>query len=350
MQRIEDIDKNFKASVPQPDGMTSYDILQPPFKLYGILYGEKGFYRMDEKTAASVSEGVGVLNYHTSGGRLRFNTDARRIMITVDLGELCHMSHMPLSGSSSFDLYVDGVYKSVFRAPNNEDYHKIWSSEIILPEGDSKEILINFPLYNKVRNVCVSLDNRASVREPKPYEDKEPIVFYGSSITHGGCASHPGNAYPNMISRALDRDFINLGFSGCCKAEYEMCEYIGRLPMSLFVYDYDYNAPTPEFLEATHGRFFRQFRRLNPDVPVIMLSHADNLFGDEIMARRRAVVRSTYENALKEGDKNVYFIDGREFYKEYGLDFCTVDCVHPNDLGFFGFHKVLSEFIKENDL
>lgn len=348
--RIEELDKNFMASLPVFDGMTAFDVTEEPFGLFGIRFGEKGFYRMDEEVAQSVNERVAELNFHTTGGRLRFTTDSRRIIISVDLGELCHMSHMPLSGSSSPDLYVNGEYYSVFRASGEEKYRAPWTSEIHLPEGENKDILINFPLYNNLRSLYVYLEKGAKVGPPKPYEDKLPIVFYGSSITQGGCASHPGNAYPNMISKELNRDFINLGFSGNCKAEYEMCEYIGKIPMSLFVYDYDYNAPTPEFLEATHERFYKQFRKMNPDVPVLMLSAADNLFGDEIMARRRAVVQKTYNNARAAGDKNVYYIDGREFYKDFGLDFCTVDCVHPNDLGFFGFYKVISQFIKENDL
>ena len=349
MQRIEDIDKNFCAENPAFDGMVAYDVTKPPFSLHGVQLCEKGYCRMSEDVAKTVSSSVMELNYHTSGGRLRFKTDSGRIIISVDLGELCHMSHMPLSGSSSFDLYANGEYVSVFRAPSTEDYHKPWAAQMNLPEGEN-EILINFPLYNKLKSLYVYLERGATLEPAAPYEDRLPIVFYGSSITHGGCASHPGNAYPNMISRALNRDFINLGFSGSCIAEYEMCEYIGALPMSLFVYDYDYNAPTPEFLEGTHERFFKQFRRINSDVPVLMLSAADNLFGKAVMTRRREIIKRTYENALAAGDKNVYFIDGREFYKEFGLSFCTVDSVHPNDLGFYGFHKVISQFIKENNL
>lgn len=349
MRRIEETDKNFSADIPVFDGMKAYDVRNAPFGLFGIRLCEKGYCRMDESVAQSVNENVSELNYHTSGGRLRFTTDSKRIIISVDLGELCHMSHMPLSGSSSFDLYVNGEYMSVFRAPGSKDYNNPWVSQMILPEG-KKDILINFPLYNKLKSLYVYLEKDAFVAEPVSYEDKLPIVFYGSSITQGGCASHPGNAYPNMISRALNRDFINFGFSGNCKAEYEMCEYIAKIPMSLFVYDYDYNAPTPEFLEATHERFFKQFRKLNPHVPVLFLSAADNLFGEEIMTRRREIIKKTYVNAMAAGDKNVYFIDGREFYKDFGLDFCTVDCIHPNDLGFFGFYKIISQFIKENDL
>ncbi len=348
MKRIEELDKNFKAELPVFDGMKTYDIFHPPFSLYGVKYGEKGFFRMDENIADKVSEGVSALNYNTSGGRLRFSTDSQKIILTATLPDVCLMNHMPLTGSSSFDLYCDGVYMGPFRAPSVEEYKGTWSCMLGMPEG-KKDVLISFPLYNNVKEVYISLEETAAVTEGEKYEDKLPIVFYGSSITQGGCASHPGNAYPNMISRALNRDFINLGFSGNCKAEKVMSDYIGRLPMSLFVYDYDHNAPTSEFLEATHERFFKELRLLNPEVPVIMISVADKIFGNDV-EKRKAVIKKTFENAKASGDKNVYFLDGQRFYDEAGLENATVDGCHPNDLGFWAFYKNISQFIKENDL
>lgn len=348
MKRIEELDKNFKTELPVFDGMKTYDIFQPPFALYGVFYGKKGFFRMDEKAADRVSEGVSQLNYNTSGGRLRFSTDSKKIILTATLPEICLMDHMPLTGSSSFDLYCDGVYTGPFRAACVEEYKGTWSCMLNMPEG-KKDVLISFPLYNNVKDVYISLEETADVAEGKKYEDKLPIVFYGSSITQGGCASHPGNAYPNMISRELNRDFINLGFSGNCKAEKAMSDHIGRLPMSLFVYDYDHNAPSYEFLRATHERFFKELRILNPDVPVIFISTADGVFGKDT-EKRKAIIKKTYENAKASGDQNVYFLDGQQFYKETGLENSTVDGCHPNDLGFWAFYKSISQFIKENNL
>ncbi len=348
MKRLEEIDNNFSAQLPEFDNMKTYDILQQPFRLYGLMRNENGFCRMPSEIADKVSDGVKALNYNTSGGCLRFRTDSRRIILTATLPELCLMNHMPLTGSSSFDIYCDKKYCGVFRAPSVEEYKGTWSGEIYLPEG-MKDIMIFFPLYNNVKELYISLEESAAVAEGDGFSDKSPIVFYGSSITQGGCASHPGNAYPNMISRALNREILNLGFSGSCKAEKDMSDYIGRLPISLLVYDYDHNAPSAEFLEATHERFFKEFRRLNPDAPVLMVSVADGCFGDEI-ERRKDIIRKTYENAVNSGDKNVYFLDGQKFYDETGLENATVDCCHPNDLGFWAFYKNISEFIKENNL
>lgn len=348
MKNIEKIDKNFKAQLPVFEGMKTYDIHSAPFSVYGLKYGERGFYRMDIQVADRVSEGVSALNFNTSGGVLRFRTDSVKITLTAELPSLCLMTHMPLTGSSSFSIYCNGEFCGVFRAPSVEEYEGKWSSTLYLPEGN-KDVMIFFPLYNNVKEVYVSLEEKASVSQGDKFQDSAPVVFYGSSITQGGCASHPGNAYPNLIMRCLNREIINLGFSGSCKAEYEMCEYIAGLPMSLFIYDYDHNAPTPEFLEATHERFFKQLRRLRPELPVVMISVADRHFGNEV-EKRKEIIKRTYENAVKGGDKNVYFLDGQCFYDEIGLDKATVDTCHPNDLGFYAFYKNISEFIKENDL
>lgn len=349
MKRIEEIDKNFKAEIPVFEGMKTYDIMKAPFCLYGLKKDDDGFYRMDKGVAEKISEGVKALNFNTSGGCLRFKSDTERIILTAELPDLCLMNHMPLTGSSSFSIYCDGNFHGVFRAPSIEEYKGKWSSGLVLPKGE-KDIMILFPLYNNVKEVYISVEEDSFLKEGGKFEDMPPIVFYGSSITQGGCASHPGNAYPNMIMRYHNREIINLGFSGSCKAEYEMCEYIASLPMSLLVYDYDHNAPTPEFLEATHERFFKQLRKKRPDLPVVMISVADGCFGAENIEKRKAIIRRTYENAVENGDKNVYFLDGQRFYDETGLENSTVDCCHPNDIGFFAFYKNISKFIKENNL
>ncbi|MBR3767840.1 MAG: hypothetical protein IKL10_06330 [Clostridia bacterium] len=349
MKKLEDLDKNFKVKIPEFKGMKTYDIHKAPFHIYGLKYGKKGFYRMDTDIADSVSEGVAALNYNTSGGCVRFRTDSVKIILTATLPDVYYMDHMPLTGASSFDIYCDGEFCGVFRAPSVEKYKGTWSGELTLPQGE-KDVLINFPLYNNVKEVYISLQENSSVKEGDNYDDKLPIVFYGSSITQGGCASHPGNSYPNMISRALSREILNLGFSGSCKAEKIMSDYIGKLPMSLFIYDYDHNAPTAEFLEDTHERFFKEIRALKPEVPIVMISVSDNVFGKENVKRRKEIIKRTYENAKATGDKNVYFLDGERFYDEIGLKNATVDGCHPNDLGFYAFYKNIEELIRKEKL
>ena len=163
MKRIEEIDKNFKAELPVFEGMKTYDIHNAPFSLYGLKFGEKGFYRMDTEVADRVSDGVSALNFNTSGGVLRFRTDSVKITLTAELPDLCLMNHMALSGSSSFGIYCDGDFCGVFRAPSIEEYKGKWSSTLYLPEG-MKDVMIFFPLYllqkSNLQNSLFLLTNR----------------------------------------------------------------------------------------------------------------------------------------------------------------------------------------------
>lgn len=148
--------------------------------------------------------------------------------------------------------------------------------------------------------------------------------------------SHPGNSYQNIISRRLNIDYINLGFSGSAMGEPAMAEYMATIPMSVFVSDYDHNTPTYEHLTKTHFALYETIRKKNPDLPYVMVTRPDywNHMDIEERLKRRHHIIDNYNKALALGDKNVYFIDGKEFFAGKYADMCTVDGTHPNDLGF----------------
>lgn len=361
---ISKIDKNF-ANFFSFEGLKTYDINEAPFQLYGLYRepGETDFKRLPHSLGSTIdNSNVNILYKHTSGIRLRFKTNSRRIVISYVLPEITNFNHMPRTGTSSFDLYADGEYCKVLQAGTNvsdkkadlEEIENSFSSGYDFADRKERELLINFPLYNAVSKVYISLEEDATVAAPGAYGIENPIVFYGSSITQGGCASHPGNNYSHIISRRLDADFVNLGFSGGCRAEDEFAEYFANMPMSIFVYDYDHNAPSVEHLEKTHEKLFKRFRQSQPDTPVVMVSAADLAHGKDNHVLRKEIIRKTYENAVAAGDQNVWFIDGDTIYQNVGRGFCTVDGCHPNDLGFWcmanSIGAVLEKIILEKGL
>lgn len=336
---IRKIDKNFE-SFGSFEGLIPYDIEQPPFLLYGLSrqLGEEDYKRLPHAVATKTGSAmVQALYTNTAGIRLRFRTDSMRIGLTCVLPSIVLPPHNSRGGMSCFDLYADGQYCNTFfpglEKPEEDLGGGGYRAMHTFAEKKEREILIHFPLYNNVTKVYIALEEGASVRPSQGYAHQLPIVYYGSSITQGGCASHAGNSYQAIISRRLDTDYINLGFSGGCKGELTLAEYIGSLPMSIFVYDYDHNAPNAAFLEKTHEPFFNVFRQCQPKTPVLMISMADKCVPDT--QQRKAVIRRTWENARAAGDENVWFLDGEEIYREVGLDYCTVDRCHPNDLGFW---------------
>ena len=337
--KIEKIDKNFslREQVGVERERTDYVLPHSAFALYGIFYDEKEqrFARMDCTVAASVSEGVSTLSRHTAGGRLRFATDSSVLQLTVKYDFLWLMSHMPLTGSSGFSLFEETDKGEVFiknLAPISSDAHG-FTAETPLKGDKVREYILYFPLYNDVKSLTISLDKNAQVKSGKKYRDELPILYYGSSITQGGCASRPDHAYQAIISKWNSIDYINLGFSGSAKGEDSLVDYLASIDCSLFVCDYDHNAPTAEYLKNTHYRLYERYRKARPDTPILFVTKPD-ITGDAEGEERLKIIYDTYKKAKRSGDKNVYFLSGKSFYgKKNRWDF-AVDGCHPTDFGF----------------
>ena len=341
---IQEFDKNFRNLFPdEQTGIVWHDVRCPPFALYGLYCPETEptLHRMPREAAARVSDGVAALERHTSGGRLRFSTNSPYIALRMRAPSFTRFSHMPLGGTAGFDLYIDddGIYSFVntFR-PDPKTLSEGYTSAIDMSALNYGEgwhsFTVNLPLYNAVDEFQIGIRPGYEVGPGRTYRDLPPIVYYGSSITQGGCASRPGNAYPNIISRRLDMDFLNLGFSGQAKGQRELAEYIATLDMSLFVLDYDHNAPSPAHLEASHYAFYEVIRSQQPTLPILMVSRPDVPQRNAQVPLRRAIVRSSYERAIAAGDRYVRHIDGADLFAGEEWWDCTVDGTHPNDLGF----------------
>ncbi len=317
-----------------------------PLRIHGLAVAEgEKFWRLPEYLIDNVNEGVCTLARHTAGGRIRFRTDSPYIAYRAKSFGGGQMSHMPLTGSNGTDLFVDGVSYTTFR-PNSAKEQ--WFEGIAdMRSAGMHDIEMNLGLYNGYTEIYVGVQAGSAVEAPKPYAVEKPVVYYGSSITQGGCASKPGNCYEAYISRWLNCDHINLGFSGSGRGEENMAEYIATLPMSAFVMDYDHNAPNPEHLQKTHIRFYEIIRKAQPELPIIMVSMPDTDRSTAEADVRRSIIMNTYLTARSNGDKKVWFIDGRTLFGGRDRDCCTMDGCHPNDLGFYRMAESIYPVVKE---
>lgn len=343
MSGIEKVDKNFglKTNTGKSD-IRYYSIDESPFSLHGVFKENGRYRRIPEAVARSVSDGVYFLHSHTAGGRVRFATNSSYVTIHVKMNTISKMSHFAFEGSCGFDMYVDNEYLRSFVPPMDVS-DAGYESVAEIGGHEMHEITIHMPLYSGVSEMYVGIEETAVLKEATPYKVEKPIVYYGSSITQGGCASRPGSSYQATITRRFHYDHINLGFSGSAKAEDAMIEYIKNLDMSLFVLDYDHNAPSVDHLAATHEKLFLAVREQHPDLPIIMMPRPKHyLNADE--EKRRAIVKTTYENAVARGDQNVYYIDNRELTALCGPD-GTVDNCHPTDYGFASMARAVGDVI-----
>ena len=317
------------------EGLKMYDIKKhPAFRIYGVYHDGEGYRRIPADVAENTNDRVIRLSKNTAGGRVRFVTDSPYIVIRADYDHCGVMTHMPGTGVGGFDVYIyengKEYYDSTFRPFLPENSKGGYEGARDFPTPGLKTVNINFPLYNPVDDLFIGIKEGSTLLPAPDYKIEKPIVYYGSSITQGGCASRPGMAYEALVTRHFDINHINLGFAGAARAEDAIIDYIAGLDMSIFVYDYDHNAPTVEHLAQTHEKAFKKIREAHPNVPVVMMSRPKfRKTEDEV--ERASIIKATYDNAKAAGDLNVYFIDGSELCPDNDT---TVDDCHPNDYGF----------------
>ncbi|OGV47390.1 MAG: hypothetical protein A2017_05280 [Lentisphaerae bacterium GWF2_44_16] len=347
--KIEDIDSNFKTATISGRKLNFLNIEQKPFRLCGFAWYEKEhkFCRLPESIMDKVNDGVKILAWNTSGGMLRFRTNSKTIAIKAELLSISNVPTMANSGTSGFDIYIGNGEKkkyqrSAYPAGNAKNIESILIEDM---DGEMREYTVNFPLYNGIKELSLGFEDGCKIEEPSHFKYQKPVLFYGSSITQGGCASRPGNTYTNILGRRLNAEIINLGFSGSCKGEPAIAEAISSLELSAFVMDYDHNAPSVEYLKNTHEDFFRIVRKHQPELPVIIISRPNTEHKD--VDKRLAVIKKTFDNAVSNGDKRVYFINGKALFGKTHRDACTVDSCHPNDLGFMRMAENIYPILKE---
>jgi hypothetical protein len=300
------------------------------------------FYdRLPARANGMVPPAVYYLSRQSAGMLVRFTTDARTIKARWSLTSTnLALPHMPATGVSGLDLYVRGSDRKWHWAGNG--IPKAQTNEVNLiadMDPGEREYLLYLPLYNGVHSVELGVANGCKLTRAGPWGggERKPIVFYGTSIQQGGCATRPGMVHSSILGRWLDWPTINLGFSGAGKMEIALAELISELDASVYVLDCLPNMDH-KLLDEHLEPFIRLLRKARPNTPIVLVE--DRTFSNahlvpgrrEGHALRRKVLSDTY-NALKEdGVKELYYIPGEGLL---GPDHeGTVDASHPTDLGY----------------
>lgn len=300
--------------------------------------------RLPARAEEAVPSMVWTLSQQTAGMAVRFATDSEEIRALWSGGE--GMNHMAPSGVSGLDLYRRGpdgewAFTAVGRPQPEETIvtlHPRGGVENPAPSGMT-EYLLFLPLYNAVTRLEIAIRPEARMLVPAPTVER-PIVFYGTSITQGGCASRTGMAHPAILRRWLDREVINLGFSGSGKMEPELAELLAELDPAIYVLDCLPNmneAMVDERLEP----FVHILRAARPDTPILLVEDARPM-------AKNANLRAAHERLLAQGVSGLYYLEGPGVLLA-GPEEATVDGVHPTDLGFLrmaeAFHPVLERML-----
>lgn len=305
----------------------------------------------DEKRAGLWDRGR-----NCAGLAIRFASNSERIGIRYNLTWNFHMAHMADTGIKGTDLYImndEGKWEYV---NTNRPYKKDSIQSKIYADGlpkEMREYMIYLPLYDGVNWMEIGVDSTAVIQKPilnNPRKEKR-VVFYGTSIMQGGCATRTGMVATNMIQRDMNIECINLGFSGEGKMDNYMALAMAEIEgVSAFVLDPIPNCTKDMCEKLTYG-FVNTLRKMCPGVPIIMVegpmySYTKyDKFTKNYLAQKNEAWRKNYEKLKAENPEGLYYVtcEGLSGYDNEG----TVDGIHFTDLGFRAYADKLIPVLKE---
>jgi hypothetical protein len=298
----------------------------------------KRFYdRLPARAEGVVRTKVWSLSRHSAGMSCRFVTDAPEIQVRYSLllSDLA-MPHMPATGVSGVDLYIlseNGGWRWIATALPTKT--RVFASLFRGMGPGKRTYMLHLPLYNGIDSLEIGV-TRGTFFEPVPPRTQKPILFYGTSIMQGGCASRPGMAIPAIIGRLMDIPVLNLGFSGNGKMEPEIARLLAEIDPVVYVIDCLPNLTPQETAERTEP-FVRILRETRPSTPILLVEDrvfSNAVFFPDIMRAhgdRHAALRTAYERLQASGINGLYYLEGENLLGEDGD--ATVDGSHPTDLG-----------------
>ncbi len=319
--------------------------------------GNDYYSRLPAAAEQLVRKEVWDLSRNSAGLQLRFHTNAKEIIIKYTVSGALQMYHMPATGVSGLDLYsktINGNWlwaagKLVLGDTLVYRFTNLTGSD---EHVGNREYFLYLPLYNTVKWMEISVPKEC-LFEPLAVRKEKPVVVYGTSIAQGACATRPGLAWTNILSRKLDLPVINLGFSGNGRLEKEVLDFIAAADAAIYVLDclpnlvgaYTENNELKKRLAAS----VRMLQQKRPGVPILLTEH-DGYTDEGINAVRKkdyqaanTILKQVFDSLVSEGVKNIYLLSKDAIHQDIES---MVDGVHPNDIGMMHYADAYDKMIR----
>ncbi|MEA5128058.1 MAG: SGNH/GDSL hydrolase family protein [Proteiniphilum sp.] len=332
--------------------ITYHDASQFPLLGKATTHTATRYERLPDSLEQISRKPVWELGKCSAGLAIRFRSNSTTIAAKWEVLYDRNMNHMTPTGIKGLDLYalVDDTWRFVNSGrPQGKTNEAIIITNM---EAMEREYMLYLPLYDGITGISIGIDSNASVSLPAvdlPIR-KKPVVCYGTSILQGGCASRPGMAHSNILSRWLNREFINLGFSGNALLDYEIAEVIAEVDASLYIFDFVPNATVQQMQEKA-AHFFDIIRTRRPDTPILFVE--DPIFTHTFFDQRvykevnskNKTIHEIFQTLKAHGEKNIYFLSSKDMLGDDGE--ATVDGIHFTDVGFMRYSELLYPVIQK---
>ncbi len=340
---------NILSQEKPADSLKFYD--GQMFTVIGKGHSETSYNRFPEKYKTSIRKEVWGLGQHSAGMSIRFRTNASQITIRWTVKGDNIMDHMPFTGIKGVDIYamVDDSWKYVntgrVKGKENE-FTVVKTKDLVF-----REYLLNLPLYDGVESLYIGVNKNAEITPPKEeyLVSAKPVVYYGSSIAQGGCASRPGMAFTNILARSMDRPFINMGFSGAGTFDLPVGEAIAEINAAAYVIDCNPNTTTDLIYEKC-VELVKLLKKKRPEIPVLLVEafNYENGFvkpENSENTKKNKELKRAFETLKDLGIKQLFYKKGDGLIGDDHEG--TVDGVHPNDVGMLRIAEEIEPAIRK---
>ena len=295
------------------------------------------FDRFPAQAESTVTPAVWTLSRTSAGMLVRFRTNAAEIWANYVLfSERLALPNLTAMAMSGIDLYARddaGQWRWVGVTRPNA---KVIRQQIIggLAPG-LREYAAYLPLYNGVDSLSIGVPPAAHFEPVSPRRDA-PLVFYGTSITQGASASRPGMSHVAILGRRLDREIVNLGFSGNGRMDASVGELLVKIDAAVYVIDCLPNMNAGD-VELRCVPLVKQIRAARPETPIVLVEDRRNTNSWILPARNQhhtdnhRALRECFAALQKEGVRGLYYLEGDALLGDDAEG--ATDGSHPSDLG-----------------
>jgi lysophospholipase L1-like esterase len=345
--------KPAKKDPTLPDDLAWHDVRE--WGVVGRAFDdtESYFDRLPARAKGVVRPAVWNLSRDSAGMSVGFEANAPAIYIRYELNKPeLSMPHMPATGVSGVDLYgLDGKqWKYIATHQPREQSIEAMLCDELAP--GKRRYRVHLPLYNGVKSMAIGLPKgSADSFTPSAPSKQKPVLFYGTSITQGGCASRPGMAFTNIVARRLDRTVLNFGFSGNGRMETSVGQFLAEIDAAVFVLDCTANMKNGQDITA-HGPALIQLLRekRGSEMPILLVNERPRPanwvmpHGKALHQDKSQAMKQVYDRGVAQGDKQLYF-HGDDLIGDDGE--ATVDNSHPTDLGMMRYTDALEPVLRK---
>lgn len=333
--------------------LTYHDAAQFPLLGKATQATEAHYVRLPDSLINISRPPLWELSRNSAGMAIRFRSNSTQIALKWETLINFHMNHMTDVGVKGLDLYCWEENKNWRFINSARPTGKSTQVTLIANmQPQEREFMLYLPLYDGLTSLSIGVDSMSVITQPQVDSPirRKPIVLYGTSILQGGCASRPGMAHTNILSRRLNRECINLGFSGNAFLDLEIAEVMATVDASAYVLDFVPNVTAGQ-MEERMEKFYQIIRDKHPDTPIIFVE--DPIFtstyydvkGAQSVEVLNTTLRRIFDSLKAQKEKNIIYVSSEKMIGEDREG--TVDAIHFTDLGMMRYADLLYPVLKK---